>query len=147
MRHAMSVSTDQARTSPPDFGVRGIGRRLTLGHRPRRYEPRPGQVGHRGRPDTVCVEPARLEPPPPTWLRQAPTTTRRYQLIPEWTVTVPLDWNRAGTSNREPLLRPRDIFAALASRTWPYLRQAQAEVLGQTISRRDDHAVATEQNT
>ena len=40
-----------------------------------------------------------------------------------------VDWSRVGAGDREPLLRPRDIFAALPSRRWPYLRQEQGEVL------------------
>jgi superfamily II DNA or RNA helicase len=61
--------------------------------------------------------------------------------------TLPLDWSRVGTSNRKPLLRPRDIFAALPSRPWPYLRQEQGEVLENWFARREDRDIVIEQNT
>ena len=40
-----------------------------------------------------------------------------------------LDWSRIGGGTQDPLLRPRDIFAALPNRPWPYLRAEQGEVL------------------
>jgi hypothetical protein len=61
--------------------------------------------------------------------------------------TMPLDWSRVGTRNREPLLRPRDIFAALPNRPWPYLRQEQGEVLEKWYDRREDRDVVIKQNT
>jgi hypothetical protein len=60
---------------------------------------------------------------------------------------MPLDWNRVGTSNREPLIRPREIFAALPSRPWDYLRQEQGEALERWFARRDDRDVVIKQNT
>lgn len=60
---------------------------------------------------------------------------------------MPLDWSRVGTRNREPLLRPRDIFAALPNRPWPYLRQEQGEVLEKWYARKDDRDVVLKQNT
>jgi hypothetical protein len=61
--------------------------------------------------------------------------------------TMPLDWSKIGRGAAEPLLRPRDIYAALASRPWPYLRQEQGEVLERWFARRDDHDVVIKQNT
>ncbi len=58
-----------------------------------------------------------------------------------------LDWSRIGTGDREPLLRPRDIYAALPSRPWPYLRQEQGEVLEKWFARRDDRDIVIKQNT
>jgi hypothetical protein len=60
---------------------------------------------------------------------------------------MPLDWSRIGTGDREPLLRPRDIFAALPNRPWPYLRQEQGEVLETWFGRRDDRDLVIKQNT
>lgn len=60
---------------------------------------------------------------------------------------MPLDWSRVGTRNREPLLRPRDIFTALPHRPWPYLRQEQGEVLEKWYARKDDRDVVIKQNT
>src|SRR5258706_13235231 len=62
-------------------------------------------------------------------------------------MSVPLEWNRVGTRNLEPLLRPRDIFAALPNRPWPYLRQEQGEVLEKWFDRREDRDVVIKQNT
>ena len=58
-----------------------------------------------------------------------------------------VDWSRVGSGDREPLLRPRDIFAALPSRRWPYLRQEQGEVLEKWFARRDDRDIVIKQNT
>ncbi len=41
---------------------------------------------------------------------------------------VALDWDRIGTRDSEALLRPRDIYAGLTSRPWPYLRHEQGPV-------------------
>jgi hypothetical protein len=60
---------------------------------------------------------------------------------------MPLDWNRVGTGNKDPLLRPRDIYAALPYRPWPYLRQEQGEVLEKWFARRDDRDIVIKQNT
>ena len=60
---------------------------------------------------------------------------------------MPLDWGRVGTRNQEPLLRPREIFAGLPNRRWPYLRQEQGEVLERWFARRDDRDVVIKQNT
>jgi hypothetical protein len=60
---------------------------------------------------------------------------------------MPLDWGRVGARNQEPLLRPRDIFAALPNRRWPYLRQEQGEVLEKWFVRRDDRDIVIKQNT
>lgn len=61
--------------------------------------------------------------------------------------TVTLDWSKIGAGATEPLLRPRDIYAALASRPWPYLRQEQGEVLEKWYARKDDRDVVIKQNT
>jgi hypothetical protein len=60
---------------------------------------------------------------------------------------MPLDWSRIGNQAAEPLLRPRDIYAALPQRPWPYLRQEQGEVLEKWFARKDDHDVVIKQNT
>ncbi|MGY1583249.1 DEAD/DEAH box helicase [Streptomyces sp. MN13] len=58
-----------------------------------------------------------------------------------------LDWDLIGTGDSEALLRPRDIFAGLADRPWPYLRLEQGEVLDKWFDRRDDRDVVIKQNT
>ncbi|MEU1661544.1 DEAD/DEAH box helicase family protein [Streptomyces griseofuscus] len=59
-----------------------------------------------------------------------------------------LDWDLIGTGDSEALLRPRDIYAGLASRPWPYLRHEQGEVLDQWFDhRRHDRDVVIKQNT
>ncbi|MFK4196705.1 DEAD/DEAH box helicase family protein [Streptomyces sp. NPDC033754] len=58
-----------------------------------------------------------------------------------------LDWDRIGTGDSEALLRPRDIYAGLASRPWPYLRHEQGEVLDKWFERRGDRDVVIKQNT
>ncbi|MFK0025685.1 DEAD/DEAH box helicase family protein [Streptomyces sp. NPDC090798] len=58
-----------------------------------------------------------------------------------------LDWDRIGTGDSEALLRPRDIYAGLASRPWPYLRHEQGEVLDGWFERRGDRDVVIKQNT
>ncbi|MER6401491.1 DEAD/DEAH box helicase family protein [Kitasatospora sp. NPDC001603] len=58
-----------------------------------------------------------------------------------------LDWDRIGTGDSEALLRPRDIYAGLASRPWPYLRHEQGEVLDKWFEWRDHRDVVIKQNT
>ena len=60
---------------------------------------------------------------------------------------VALDWDRIGTGDSEALLRPRDIYAGLASRPWPYLRHEQGEVLDKWFERRGERDVVIKQNT
>jgi hypothetical protein len=60
---------------------------------------------------------------------------------------MPLDWSRVGASNQAPQLLPRDIFAALPSRHWSYLRQEQCEVLEKWFARREDRDIVIKQNT
>lgn len=61
---------------------------------------------------------------------------------------VPLDLSLVGTGRREPLLRPREIYAALANRPWPYLRHEQGEVLEEWFDKhRDRRDVVIKQNT
>lgn len=60
---------------------------------------------------------------------------------------MPLDWSRVGVRDRQPLLRPRDIFMALPDRPWSYLRQEQGEVLDKWFDRRDDRDIVIKQNT
>ncbi|MFD4482773.1 hypothetical protein ACFWPU_42630 [Streptomyces sp. NPDC058471] len=52
-----------------------------------------------------------------------------------------------GTGDSEVLLRPRDIYAGLASRPWPYLRHGQGEVLDKWFDRREQRIVVIKQNT
>lgn len=58
-----------------------------------------------------------------------------------------LDWNKIGSSSQQSLLRPRDIFAALPNKPWPYLRQEQGEALEGWYLRRTDRDVVIKQNT
>lgn len=58
-----------------------------------------------------------------------------------------LDWSKIGSGKQEPLLRPRDIYAALPHKPWPYLRQEQGEVLEGWFGRRDCRDVVIKQNT
>ena len=58
-----------------------------------------------------------------------------------------LDWSRIGGGDKEPLLRPRDIYAAIAPQPWPYLRQEQGEVLEAWFKRKDDRDLVIKQNT
>ncbi|MFF4924243.1 DEAD/DEAH box helicase [Kitasatospora sp. NPDC001261] len=60
---------------------------------------------------------------------------------------MPLDWSRVGAGNKDPLLRPREIYAALPNRPWPYLRHEQGEVLERWFERRTDRDVVIKQNT
>lgn len=60
---------------------------------------------------------------------------------------MPLNWDLIGTGDSEALLRPRDIYAGLASRPWPYLRHEQGEVLDKWFDWRDRRDVVIKQNT
>ena len=60
---------------------------------------------------------------------------------------MPLDWSQIGAGDREPLLRPRDIYTALTNRPWSYLRQEQGEVLEKWFDRKDDRDIVIKQNT
>lgn len=60
---------------------------------------------------------------------------------------MPLDWSRVGAGNKDPLLRPREIYAALPTRPWPYLRHEQGEVLEKWFERRTDRDVVIKENT
>ncbi|MFE5957018.1 MULTISPECIES: helicase C-terminal domain-containing protein [Streptomyces] len=59
---------------------------------------------------------------------------------------MPLDWSLVGAGETEPLLRPRDIYAA-GPRPWPYLRHEQGEVLDRWFELRPDKDVVIKQNT
>ncbi|WP_430332746.1 DEAD/DEAH box helicase [Rhodococcus sp. ACT016] len=58
-----------------------------------------------------------------------------------------LDWSQVGTSGTDAILRPRDIYAAIVNKPWPYLRQEQGEVLEKWFPRRDDRDIVIKQNT
>ena len=60
---------------------------------------------------------------------------------------MPLDWSRVGASDQAPLVVPREIYAALPQRPWPYLRHEQGEVLEGWFARRTDRDVVIKQNT
>jgi hypothetical protein len=60
---------------------------------------------------------------------------------------MPLNWDLIGAGDSEALLRPRDIYAGLASRPWPYLRHEQGEVLDKWFDRREQRDVVIKQNT
>ncbi|MBB0242689.1 DEAD/DEAH box helicase [Streptomyces alkaliphilus] len=59
---------------------------------------------------------------------------------------MPLNWSLVGAGETDPLLRPRDIYAA-GPRPWPYLRHEQGEVLDRWFERRTDKDVVIKQNT
>ncbi|MFF0386943.1 DEAD/DEAH box helicase family protein [Streptomyces sp. NPDC004286] len=60
---------------------------------------------------------------------------------------MPLNWDLVGAGDSEALLRPRDIYAGLASRPWRYLRHEQGEVLDEWFDRRHERDVVIKQNT
>jgi hypothetical protein len=60
---------------------------------------------------------------------------------------VTLNWDQIGSSSSQLLLRPRDIFAALPTKPWSYLRQEQGEALEGWFARKDDRDVVIKQNT
>lgn len=60
---------------------------------------------------------------------------------------MPVDWGKVGAGSEAPLLRPRDIYAALPKRPWPYLRHEQGEVLDAWFDRRDHRDNVIKQNT
>lgn len=62
---------------------------------------------------------------------------------------MPLDLSRLRSGERPPLLRPRDIYAALPKPGWPhqYLRHEQGEVLEQWFTRRNERDLVIKQNT
>ena len=60
---------------------------------------------------------------------------------------MPLNLNQIGSQKSDPLIRPRDIYAALPKRPWPYLRQEQGEVLEKWFKRKDDRDIVIKQNT
>lgn len=60
---------------------------------------------------------------------------------------MPLGWSRVGAGNNKPLLRPRDVYAALPNRPWSYLRHEQGEVSDTWFARRDDRDIVIKQNT
>ncbi len=60
---------------------------------------------------------------------------------------MPIDLTRVSAAPATPLIEPRDIYAALAKRPWPYLRLEQGEVLERWFERRSDSDVVIKQNT
>ncbi|WP_327309826.1 DEAD/DEAH box helicase (plasmid) [Streptomyces sp. NBC_01298] len=60
---------------------------------------------------------------------------------------MPLDLSLVGTGPQVPLLRPREIYAALARRPWPYLRHEQGEILEAWFNARTRRDVVIKQNT
>ncbi|KOV87593.1 DEAD/DEAH box helicase [Nocardia sp. NRRL S-836] len=58
-----------------------------------------------------------------------------------------LNWDHIGGSTPPPLVPPRDIFAALPAKPWPYLRAEQGEALERWFARRHDRDVVIKQNT
>jgi len=60
---------------------------------------------------------------------------------------MPIDLSRVSAAPAAPLVEPRDIYAALAKRPWPYLRLEQGEVLERWFERRSDRDVVIKQNT
>jgi hypothetical protein len=60
---------------------------------------------------------------------------------------MPLDLRALSPGSAAPLLQPRDIYAALPRRPWPYLRHEQGEVLERWFPRRDDRDLVIKQNT
>jgi hypothetical protein len=60
---------------------------------------------------------------------------------------MPLDLSRIGAGRTERLIVPREIYSALPSRPWPYLRLEQGEVLERWYARRDQRDIVIKQNT
>lgn len=58
-----------------------------------------------------------------------------------------IDFSRLSVGAEKLLIEPRDIYAALPQRPWPYLRHEQGEVLERWFKRRDDRDVVIKQNT
>jgi hypothetical protein len=90
--------------------------------------------------------------PQVVWFLLVPFAAAGYGVVVEQSGqlvidAMPLDWSWVGTGNQEPLLRPRDIFAALPNRPWPCLRQEQGEVLEKWFGCRDDRDVVIKQNS
>ncbi|HMM94029.1 DEAD/DEAH box helicase [Phycicoccus sp.] len=59
----------------------------------------------------------------------------------------PLDLKALKRSEGEPLIEPRDIFAALGGRPWPRLRVEQDQVLKSWFARRSERDLVIKQNT
>jgi hypothetical protein len=60
---------------------------------------------------------------------------------------MPIDLSKLSVPSSAPLIEPRDIYAALAKRPWPYLRLEQGEVLEAWFERRTDRDIVIKQNT
>lgn len=60
---------------------------------------------------------------------------------------MPLNLRALGRPSDQPLIEPRDIFAALGNRPWPRLRVEQDQVLKAWHHRRTDRDVVIKQNT
>lgn len=58
-----------------------------------------------------------------------------------------IDLSKIGTSTPQVLIEPRDIYAALPKKQWPYLRLEQGEVLEAWFERRNDRDTVIKQNT
>ncbi len=60
---------------------------------------------------------------------------------------MPIDTNSLLGGGGSSLVDPRDIFSALPSRPWPYLRLEQGEVLQKWFERRNQRDIVIKQNT
>jgi len=60
---------------------------------------------------------------------------------------VPLDLKALSSTDGEPLIEPRDIFASLGGRPWPRLRVEQDQVLKAWFARRTERDLVIKQNT
>jgi len=60
---------------------------------------------------------------------------------------MPLDLSQIGAGQSERLIVPREIYAALPNRPWPYLRLEQGEVLERWFDQRERRDVVIKQNT
>jgi len=58
-----------------------------------------------------------------------------------------IDLSKIGIASRQILIEPRDIYAALPKKQWPYLRLEQGEVLEAWYERRTDRDIVIKQNT
>lgn len=63
------------------------------------------------------------------------------------TEQMAIDFSKLMAGTEIPLIEPRDIYAALPQRPWPYLRHEQGEVLEQWFERRSDRDIVIKQNT
>lgn len=60
---------------------------------------------------------------------------------------MPIDLSKVSAGDSNPLIDPRDVFAAISRRPWPFLRHEQGEVLEGWFANRNHKDVVLKQNT